>query len=73
MTDKEKELIAEYTEFILMGYDKGMRISMAKIKDKKEKEKVEYIYKQFMSSVINSMEAFADIKEAEADRKGGAE
>lgn len=69
MNEEEIKLIAEYTEFILMGYDKGMRISMAKIKDKKEKEKVEFIYKQFMSSVITSMEAFADVKEAERERK----
>lgn len=65
MSENETKLIAEYTEFILMGYDKGMRISLLKIKDKKEKEKVEMIYKQFMSSVLTSMEAFAELKENE--------
>jgi len=48
-----------------MGYDKGMRISMLKIKDKKEKEKVEMIYKLFMSSVLTSMKAFVELKENE--------
>lgn len=64
MTDEERGLIADYTEFILMGFDKGMRISMAKIKNDVEKKKVEMIYKQFMSSVITSMEAYCDLRDS---------
>lgn len=45
-----------------MGFDKGMRISMAKIKNDVEKKKVEMIYKQFMNSVLASMETFEEIK-----------
>ena len=45
-----------------MGYDKGMRISMSKIKNDIEKKKVEMIYKQFMNSVLVSMERFEDWK-----------
>lgn len=63
MSEEEMKIIAEYTEFILFGLDKGMRISMKKIKNSTEKKKVEMIYKQFMASVINSMEAFVDFKE----------
>ena len=65
MTDEQRGLIADYTEFILMGYDKGMKISMAKIKNDIEKKKVEMIYKQFMSSVLTSMEAYCDLKDSE--------
>lgn len=63
MSEEEKKLIAEYTEFILMGFDKGMRISMAKTKSKEDKKKLEFIYKQFMNSVLVSMETFEEIKE----------
>lgn len=63
MSEKEKELIAEYTEFILMGFDKGMRISMEKTKNIIEKRKIESIYHQFMSAIITSMETFEEIKE----------